>query len=45
MLTTLEKYFIKEVEGPYLNFLKKLNFWLIIRNSSLECDPVNIGFS
>lgn len=44
-LTALEKYLLNEFELPYLTFLKKLNFWLMIRNSSLESDSINLGFS
>ena len=41
----MDKYFVKEVEIPYVTFLKKLNVWNTIRSLALETDPINIGFS
>lgn len=31
----MDTYFKKEVEVPYVTFLKKLNFWKMIEMSSL----------
>ena len=45
MLSEEDKYFINEVELPYISFLKKLTFWSMINSSALEVHPVNIGFS
>ena len=44
-LSEVNFYLLKEVELPYVSFLKKLNVWMTIKRLSLETDPINIGFS
>jgi hypothetical protein len=44
-LSERDIYFTKEVELPYIAFLKKLAIWKMLNSLTLETDPVSIGFS